>query len=534
MFEDELIPLDAPDSVRERALTPRDPDFDPTLGVVVDRDTDQRTPPHRLVAIGDSLTHGFQSGAVHNTDLSWPSIVAHELGWSGLRVPRYEGMGGLPLNMELLLRDLEHRYGSQLSPWELPLALFRARGLMDQVEDYWERGPGAAPPRLSGFMHSLAVYGWDLRDALSRTAKTCQAEIKKPRDNWLKQIIENDADRAALRVYPTDSAHAGSTFFDVAEALGDDHDDETEAGIETLVVFLGANNALGAVVGLDVTWSGADFAHPQKKRAYTVWRPEHFRTELAEVVERVRRIKARHVIWCTVPHVTIAPIARGVGGKLRPGSRYYPFYTRPWVDAARFDPAQDAFITGAQARAVDAAIDCYNDEIERVVREARTGTGTDGQVRDWYLLEVSGLLDRLAARRYITDPQARPEWWTPYPLPSSLSTLHPVPDSRFLTSDGKGGRATGGIFSLDGVHPTTVGYGIVAQEVIDVMQLAGVTFLDRRNRPRIGRVTVDMERLIQRDTLVRTPPQNLTPSLEMLAWADETLDWVARTLRSAF
>jgi hypothetical protein len=32
---------------------------------------------------------------------------------------------------------------------------------------------------------------------------------------------------------------------------------------------------------------------------------------------------ARHVIWGTVPHVTIVPIARGVKGKVRPGSRYF-------------------------------------------------------------------------------------------------------------------------------------------------------------------------------------------------------------------
>ncbi|MGJ7442489.1 hypothetical protein [Aquipuribacter sp. MA13-6] len=534
MPDDLLIPKDAPESVRARALEPRVPVFDPTVGIEVDRVRDRDVPPHRLVAIGDSLTHGFQSGAVHNTDLSWPSIVAHELGWTGLRVPRYEGMGGLPLNMELLLRELEHRYGSRLSPWEFPLALFRARQLMDQVEDYWERGPGATPPDLTGSMHALAVYGWDLRDALSRTAKSCQADIQAPSDGWLKQIVENHADRAALRVYPTGKAQAGSTLFDVAEALGEEHDTSTEAGIETLVVFLGANNALGAVTTLDVRWSGPDYAHPKKKRAYNVWRPEHFEAELAEVVERVKRIKARHVIWCTVPHVTIAPIARGVGGKLRAGSRYYPYYTRPWVDAARFDPAHDPFITGAEARAVDAAIDCYNDELERVVTEARGGQGGDGETpRDWYLLDVCGLLDRLASRRYISDPNARPEWWTPYPLPSSLATLDPVPDSRFLTSDGEGGRATGGIFSLDGVHPTTVGYGIVAQEVIGVMQRAGVRFADRRGRERTGPVTVDMDRLVMRDTLLRNPPQNLTPGLELMGWADETLDWVARTLRFA-
>ena len=42
--------------------------------------------------------------------------------------------------------------------------------------------------------------------------------------------------------------------------------------------------------------------------------------------------------------------------------------------------------------------------------------------------------------------------------------------------DGQGGRAKGGLFSLDGVHPTTVAYGIVAQELITIMQSAGVTF----------------------------------------------------------
>ncbi len=41
----------------------RTPEVDPTLGVFVPRPAG---PPakHRLVALGDSLTHGFQSGAI--------------------------------------------------------------------------------------------------------------------------------------------------------------------------------------------------------------------------------------------------------------------------------------------------------------------------------------------------------------------------------------------------------------------------------------------------------------------------------------
>jgi hypothetical protein len=74
-----------------------------------------------------------------------------------------------------------------------------------------------------------------------------------------------------------------------------------------------------------------------------------------------------------------------------------------------------------------------------------------------------------------------------------------------LDCDGRGGHATGGLFSLDGVHPTTVGYGLIAQEVINIMQLASVTFL-HANTVRSGPIIVDFERLIRRDTLITQSP----------------------------
>lgn len=527
---DELVPRDTPAEVRRQvAKDARVPVFEPTLGIDVPTQP-KGTPRHRLVVIGDSLSHGFQSGAVFNTDLSVGAIVAHELGWlSHFRYPRYAGLGGLPLNIELLLRDLESHVGAETRPWEVPMALFRGRQFMDEVEDYWERGPGSQAPVVSAYNHALAVYGWDLRDALSKTAAWCAAAIQEPHDNLLNQVVENNGERAALRVYPHWSgATEKMTLIDAAAALGDDKDDSTDSGVETLVVFLGANNALQSVVRLAVVWSGPGYKDLRKKGAFTVWRPEHFLSELDDLAAAVKAVNARHVIWCTVPHVTIAPIARGVGDKITTGSRYFPYYTRPWIDDASFSPTQDEHITGAQARAVDCAIDMYNQGIQDVVEQARNGA--DGVRRDWYLLDVAGILDRLASRRYINDPNARPAWWTPYPLPAPLRALDPVPDTRFLTSDGNGGRASGGLFSLDGVHPTTVGYGILAQELVNVMRVAGVEFHQANGAPRPDPVTVDFERLIRRDTLVRTPPQNLTPGLEVLGWADETLDWVKRAL----
>ncbi|MGH3787506.1 MAG: hypothetical protein ACRDRG_13365 [Pseudonocardiaceae bacterium] len=504
----------------------REPVWDPTLGIPVDTAW-QGSPVHRLVTIGDSLTHGFASGAVFQTDLSYSAIIAQELGWHGLRFPRYGGPGGLPLNIELLMRELEQRCGAELSLLEVPMAAFRGRQFMDEVEDYWERGPGAVPPAPTATNHVLGVYGWDLRDALVRTTDSSEAEIGQPTDDAVQQVVQNHGARAALRVLPRATpADRRSTVFDAAAALGAASGDDPEHGIETLVVFLGANNALGAVTRLRVVWSEEGYDDPARNDAFTVWRPNHFVAELALVTGKVQPIRARHVIWCTVPHVTIAPIARGVANKVRPGSRYFPYYTRPWISDHDFDASRDPRITVDEARAVDSAIDQYNDAITAAVADARRAG------RDWYLLDVAGVLDRIATRRYLEDPQARPPWWRPYPLPPELAALNPVPDSRFLTSDGTG-RRTGGLFSLDGVHPTTVGYGIIAQELIDIMVRAGVVFYQPDGQtPRTGAIRVDFTRLIRRDTLLTRPPANVTDGLRVLGWADETLDVVRRALGS--
>src|SRR3954471_16563134 len=107
--DSDRVPPGTPDDVRDEAEKPqaRVPQFDPTLGEAVAVET-SGTPPARLVVLGDSLSHGFQSGAVFKTALSCPAIVAHELGWlDSYRSPVYGGAGGLPFNLELLLRRLE-------------------------------------------------------------------------------------------------------------------------------------------------------------------------------------------------------------------------------------------------------------------------------------------------------------------------------------------------------------------------------------------------------------------------------------------
>ena len=519
---DKMRDSKTPSSVDVRAEA-REPITDPTLGKAVPAPVGP-APKHRLVTIGDSITHGYQSGAIYATEISYPRIIAHEMGWSDhFRYPRYGGPGGLPFNIEFVIRRLERVFGDRIDWWEALSAAVSLRSQMDEIEDYWERGPGSTSPNVPDIHHNLGIYGWDLRDALSRTAGVCAAAIERPKDNWFLQVVENANDRAAVRVLPHARAgEAGESMVSAAETLGND------GGIETLIVYLGANNALGAVVKLEVVWSqagdsGKDYQDLKKKKAFTIWDPEHFAIELAELVARVKRINAQRVIWATVPHLTVAPVARGVSTKVRTGSRYFPYYTRAWISDGEFSPTEDKNITAAEARAIDSAIDQYNDAIVAQVRDAR---GQEG--RSWFVLDTAGILDRLAARRYIDDPAAQPPWWKPYRLPDALKALSPPPDSRFFVSDA-GGRRQGGLFSLDGVHPTTIAYGLVAQEFMNIMELAGVPFYGPDGKTlRKGQATVDFTRLIALDTLISAPPRSLSADLSSLGWIDQKIDLFKR------
>lgn len=520
---------DIPDEVRIRT-EPRQPVTDPTLGIDVPHPA-ERAARHRFVTIGDSLTQGFMSAAVYRTDLSWPAITAYELGLTHeqFTFPTYEwptGPGGLPVDLERLARAFEKRYGARLDFWEIVGAGLWVRSYLDGIEDYWERGAGSAVPPSGPPFHNMGVYGWDLLDPQLLTATTVANRIAQPtRDDVLAQLVEHHQDRAAWPVLQR--ARKGRRGRTVLEAVTEMS--RPAEGVETLVVMLGSNNALGSVVSLSPAWTPANYADlsPEDRMAArvgcNVWRPSAFAADWELLVQGLRKVEAQHVLVATVPSVTIAPIARGTYKKVRPQSRYFPYYTRPWVTDDDFDPKRDPHITGDEARAIDSAVDAYNETIIASVAAARR----DGL--DWYLFDMGGVLDRLASRRYIESPWARPAWWTPYDLPAPLRDLDPVPTTKFFRS-GPGGRTEGGLFSLDGVHPTTIGYGILAQEVIRVLELAGVGFSGRDGQPRPGPVVVDFDRLLLADTLVGHPPAAISNSLSLLGWLDERLDWVSTFL----
>jgi hypothetical protein len=511
----------------------REPDTDPKLGIHVDK-TFQGTPRHRLVCLGDSITHGFQSGAIFNTSLAYPLLIAKELGCTDFRFPQYAGpCNGLPLNIEWLARGLETEFGDYLNLLELPAVLTWFFARTNENEAYWENKNSwsAAPPIGAPILHNLAVYGWDLCNTFRRSAKTCLQDIEKrpPKNDFISPVPEYANDIAALRVLNSARATGGEalTPIEAAIALGEEgsSEDGTGEGIETLIVLIGGNNALGSIMRFSLVWSGDDFKDMASNDKYTVWRPVHFVEELNSLVDKIKSVRARHVILGTVPHITICPFARGVnkdipGSKARPHSRYYPYYTLPWISDESFDPKKHPHLTDLKARAIESAIDQYNTAIADTVRLARQNGD------DWYLFDLAGLLDRLAYRRYIHDPKAQPSWWEnvggAYPLPPALTALKPPPDSRFFRSNAEG-RTHGGLFSLDGIHPTTVGYGILAQELIRVMELSGVQFPGSNgSTQRTDPVMIDFEALAEVDTLINRPPTLVNQLLDNLGGIDET------------
>ena len=525
---------------------------------------------HRLVCIGGSITQGVKSGAVFEPDLSYPAIIAHEMGLPGeeFRYPPFPGKGGLPMNIEYLLRKLDEKYGRDISFWRLPCAILFVRKLMDEVEDYWERGEGTQPLDDPGPFHNLAVFGFDIQDSYQVTAQMCEETISEmpSTDNFINQIPKQAILRAARRVLnPKHSTHPNdlsATQVQRATELA------RQGGIENLIINLGANNVLRSIVDLKFQQSD-DWTVNQKNPEYrtkkhhpegknvTVYRPEHFGMFLETLMTKVEELnqgggRVERVFWGTVPPVTVFPLCRGVGGRMESAKgltspyeneddipwyrRYFKFYTRPWIPDELFNPDEDRRLTGEQIIQIDGIIAQYKGILEKKIKEHNQKRRNQGQKDDWFIVDFHRLLERLAYRRYKEEPNVpKPLAWNEYDMPEEYKDLNL--DSRFFQAK-EGIKIAGGLFALDGVHPTTVGNGLVAQEVIDVMVESGVEFHrqdDSGNKTvRPQPIRVDYRRLRHEDTLIQKLPDTMDDVWKILTIGDEIIDILARPFRTVF
>jgi hypothetical protein len=471
----------------------------------------------RLVTIGDSMTQGFQHGAVRRTEWAFPAMVARVLGAEPFRAPdfRADGLGGPLLDLELVLDRLSADCGTKIDLWEVPQALFTLQRTMSHIEDYWERDAGTRPSATGPLHHNLGAWGFEVLDALTLSDAVCERNTPHPHDNVFGQLPEHGMYRSARRTF---NPAALPELLELSQ-VGLARQLAAKEGIENLVVGLGANNALGTCVSLQVRPSElADLGRLAHERRCNLWQPEHFATAYRNLALELESIPAQRVFLTTVPHVTIAPVTRGVSPHARAAGQdelkdgYYEYYTRFWTWDQHFDPERNSRLTRQQARDVDASIDAYNACIRQ-----------EASQRGWHVIDLCAVLDRLAFRRNLGRPT--------YQLPAGLvQALAANPDTRFrVRPDGEvlldtrfmripqhepaAGAASrewraafkGGLFGLDGVHPSTTGYGIIAHEVLSAFQTAGV--------PGAAPDKLDWRGIVANDLLLTKPPALLV-SLE--------------------
>lgn len=442
-------------------------------------------------------------------------MIANCLGDKQFNYPDFSGEGGLPLNLEHLLRMLESRYGQEISPLDLPQALMSIHSFIDRVEDYWERGEGLKASQTGPIHRNLAVWGYELGDCDTLSADQAQKGIPFfsrtfpfLTDNHLiiNEIPDAPMYRTAMRTLnPSLSTfHSHLTQIDSAKKIATDN-----GSIENLIVFLGNNNCLGTVVDLEKRLSEASDVNsirPHRKKESTLWKVEHFKDVLERIAPKIDEIGAENVFIGTVPPVTIPPITRGVTvNKSANGSdldehghfEYYTYFFI-WDDDFKKAPHKYPHLKRHEIKEIEDTIESYNNLWKR-----------EAQQRGWHIVDLHSVLKSLAFRRQQGN--------ITYTFPSGLiNAMRNNPktakrvkddgtlllDTRYLCEREESGKNTyvGGLFSLDGVHPTTIGYGLLAHEFIEKMKTVN---------PDMIKHELDWDEIVKADTLVTQMPENL-------------------------
>jgi len=483
----------------------------------------------RLFTIGDSISQGFMSVAAARTDLSFSTLIAEILGLGTGERPgsdfRFPGWpkGGHPVDLEALMRKLSRRYGSDIwGPIEWPMALFTIGSFLDDIEDYYERGEGDEDtpyPTGAEWFHNVASRGFDVADTWLVSPRLCREQI----------AFDNQHGGGEDNTFATPNASFYRTALTVLnpsrQQKYDDHtalrwleahatDATGEGGVENLILWLGANNALGTVVDLDIIstendtgTSPIDLRQPERVK-FNLWTPEHFEEEYRELFKKVHETMAANVeescnvFVGTVPPVTIAPLAKGVGeaipledpfGVVGDNAYYYKYYTY-FIFEEDFAHTSDVRLTREEAYRIDRTVARYNETIAKVVEEKNDALG----VRRYHIVDIAQQLIRLAYKRNNGQPT--------YELPEYLENLSPKPNTKYYHADRKRRLVQGGIVSLDGVHPSAIGQALIAREFLKVMKAAGVAGAEPEEIP--------WEVVCRRDKLWKKPLDNMAELYE--------------------
>ena len=449
---------------------------------------------HRLVALGDSMAQGFKNGGIYRTDLSFPAIISRSLGNDhSFESPLFTAQTGIPINIEMLVRGMSDEFGDEITWNEYLKAGAHLYKTLRRIKEYWEGNKKSLAVERSLPYHNQGVWGTSISDTWLMDAAYCNDQIdnRKPQYTVFSVLPDNALfTTARLVLNPSQSVDVSNhSMIDNLKVLEDD------GGIENLISCTGHNNIVGAVTNLRLIYSEKhDLNAPHHQRTCTIFRPEHFEDETRILYQKLSEIGAKRVFVPTIPYVTIPPAIRGVNSdKSRPRTGYYDYYSRFWIWDEDFDPDKHAHLTKEEAIILDLHVDQYN----KIIYELSEEFG-------FHVVPIGRYVSAAARRRHggnHIDPF--PDAFT-QALKKNPNTAYLVGNNEQIgistdylrLKDGSRKLDRGGIFSLDGLHPSTIGYGLIANIYKERMEKEGVEFS----------ADIDWDFVIENERLVTHPP----------------------------
>lgn len=450
-------------------------------------------PKHKLAVIGDSLSQGFNNGGIYRTDISFPAMLANcfnpEITFDQ---PNFTAQAGIPVNLEVLIRGLSDKYGNEID-WKeyLPAATYTLSTLK-RIKKYWEGGMKDLAVQRSLPYHNQSVWGFAINDSWIVTADKSREYIANNKETFsVFGVLPEHAKYTTSRLVLNPSL---KREFSTNTQISNIEQLQQDGGIENLIVCLGHNNGLGAVVNLKLNWSEPeDLTAFTPNRKHSIYRPEHFELEYRELAKRISKIGVKRVFVPTIPYPTIPPVIRGVNSDISKKSfGYFDYYTRFWIWDNDFNPEKHPYLTKDEAIQIDQTIDEYNSIIKKIAAEY-----------GWFVVPVAknvagmanrrlgGVLTRNFPNKFVQALKRNPSTAHLVDLNNEVTLT-----TEYLRLNNDNKIYKGGIFSLDGLHPTTIGYGLMAGVYFQTMVQAGVKF----QKP------LDWDYIISQDSLITNPP----------------------------
>lgn len=526
----------------------------------------------KLLTIGDSLSQGFMSFAAARTDLSYSTLIAEHFNWGRGVYPDWPE-GGLPLNLEDVLRRLNKNYGSDISGIiEWPSAFGKISAIIDQVERYYERGDGALNKPAINIMptatlfggvqyHNVASRGFTVADAWQLSAQDAYHKVENSPGlgNGLLSFPSESFYRTAVRVLNPNFDPASDNFTQLDWL---EYHNQHSGGVENLFLWLGANNALGTALTLKVNQTSRDgdafngaqgsnqYDHfAREDKGWNLWHPDDFAVDYQTLLDKVHDIQTRtnidpvthqqtdwRVFIATIPLVTAAPIIRGFGTRENIDVDDYNPQTGQWEGRAPVSYGQyytyfpfdleraktpGMHLNRLEVLHIDDCIRRYNSIIAQKITHLNNELIAGGDRRRYYIVDIAGAFNQMQVRRNRFNPT--------YEYPNFFKFIFPRLNPYYYDCDANGNLKNGGLFSLDGVHPSAIGQGLIAHEFLKVMRNAGVPMVTARPNAQLPNETFtnqEWKKIFDSDDLYCKPitlMQELYQHNDLLKWILEVI-----------